>query len=118
MVARTIEYRWRLAELMAAEGMHNSTDLVPHLHERGINLSSSQVYRLVAGQPERVSLKMLAAVCDIFSCTPADLITVTASDERKQRRAAAAPNVIDLSRTGRPRRARITAVDPDSPAPT
>lgn len=29
MAARTVEYRWRLAELMAAAGMHNSTDLVP-----------------------------------------------------------------------------------------
>lgn len=57
MAARTVEYRWRLAELMAAAGMHNSTDLVPLLRERGIDLSASQVYRLVAGQPERVSLR-------------------------------------------------------------
>ena len=28
---REIDYRWRLAELMAARGMHNSTDLSPRL---------------------------------------------------------------------------------------
>jgi hypothetical protein len=26
---RDVGYTWRLAELMAAHGMHNSTDLVP-----------------------------------------------------------------------------------------
>lgn len=53
MAARTVDYRWRLAELMAAAGLHNSTDLVPLLRERGIDLSASQIYRLVAGQPEK-----------------------------------------------------------------
>lgn len=26
---REVDYTWRLAELMAAHGMHNSTDLIP-----------------------------------------------------------------------------------------
>jgi len=26
---RDVDYRWRLAELMARDGMHNSTDLAP-----------------------------------------------------------------------------------------
>ncbi|MCT2141323.1 XRE family transcriptional regulator, partial [Dietzia cinnamea] len=33
---RTVDYRWRLAELMAARGMHNTTELIPHLAERDI----------------------------------------------------------------------------------
>ena len=33
---RDVDYTWRLAELMAAHGMHNSTDLIPRLAERGI----------------------------------------------------------------------------------
>ena len=45
---RDVDYRWRLAELMAAHGMHNGTDLMPRLAERGINLSRPQVYRIVA----------------------------------------------------------------------
>lgn len=44
---RTVDYRWRLAELMAARGMHNTTELIPHLAERDITLSRPQVYRLV-----------------------------------------------------------------------
>lgn len=33
---RRVDYTWRLAELMAARGMHNSTDLIPLLVERGV----------------------------------------------------------------------------------
>ena len=109
MAARTVEYRWRLAELMAAAGMHNSTDLVPLLRERGIDLSASQVYRLVAGQPERVSLQVMAAICDVFACTPGDLVTVTAADQRRKR--TATDNVVDLNRSARPKRARVIRDD-------
>lgn len=91
---------------MASRGLHNSTDLGPLLRERGIDLSSSQVYRLVTQVPERVSLKTLAALCDIFRCGPEDLITVTAQDARKQR-TANDNTVIDLNKAHRPRRARI-----------
>ncbi|MCZ4550746.1 Cro/Cl family transcriptional regulator [Williamsia sp. 1138] len=108
---RTVDYTWRLSELMAAAGMHNSTDLVPHLRERGIDLSASQVYRLVAQKPERVSLTLIAAVCDIFTCTPADLVTVTATDQRRKKTASAEENVLDLNRSARPRRARVTRID-------
>ena len=44
---RDVDYTWRLAKLMAAHGMHNSTDLIPRLAERGIQLSRPQVYRIV-----------------------------------------------------------------------
>ena len=106
---RQVEYRWRLAELMAARGLHNTTDLIPLLAERGIVLSRPQVYRLVNQKPERVALQLIAAICDIFSCGPEDLITVTAADVKARRTgtAASSPNVVDLNRTARPRRARI-----------
>ena len=106
---RTVDYTWRLAELMAARGLHNTTDLVPLLAERGITLSRPQVYRLVNQRPERVSLQVIAALCDIFECTPADVLTTTAADARtrKTAAAAAAPKVVELSRTARPRRANI-----------
>uniref|UniRef100_UPI00404018FC helix-turn-helix domain-containing protein n=1 Tax=Streptomyces sp. DSM 41540 TaxID=3448657 RepID=UPI00404018FC len=57
-----------LAELMAAHGMHNSTDLIPRLAERGIQLSRPQVYRIVHQRPERVALQLMAALCDILGC--------------------------------------------------
>ncbi|OZC87666.1 XRE family transcriptional regulator [Rhodococcus sp. 05-340-1] len=108
----TVDYIWRLPKLMAAHGMHNSTDLIPRLVERGISLSRPQVYRLVTQRPERVSLQMMAALCDIFGCGMQDLVTVTAADERKKRTAtSSAPNVVELNKTIRPRRARVIRDD-------
>ena len=65
---------------MAARGLFTTTDLVPLLAERGIELSASQVHRLVTGTPERLSLPVLAALCDILDVTPADLIATTAAN--------------------------------------
>ncbi|MFR9774038.1 helix-turn-helix domain-containing protein [Nocardia sp. SC052] len=77
---RTVGYTWRLRELMATRDKFNATELVPLLHERGINLSASQVHRLVSGMPERLSLQVLSALCDILGCTPADLVATTAEN--------------------------------------
>ena len=59
---RTVGYTWRLRELMAARGKFTATELVPLLHERSINLSASQIHRLVSGTPERLSLQVLSAL--------------------------------------------------------
>ncbi len=107
---REVDYTWRLAELMAAQGMHNSTDLVPRLAERGITLSRQQVYRVVHQRPERVALQLIAALCDILGCGVDDLITVTAADARTRKAASSSsppPNVVELNKKVRPRRARV-----------
>lgn len=105
---RKVDYTWRLAELMAARGLHNTTELIPLLAERGITLSRPQVYRLVNQRPERVSLLMIAALCDIFECESTDLFTTTATDVRVRKTGTAAPpNVVSLDRSARPRRANI-----------
>ncbi|WP_248488502.1 helix-turn-helix transcriptional regulator [Tsukamurella sp. PLM1] len=105
---RTVSYTWRLPELMAARGLHNTTELIPLLAERDITLSRPQVYRMVNQRPERVSLQVIAALCDIFECTPADLLTTTAADARVRKTGtAAARNVVPLDRTVRPRRANV-----------
>jgi DNA-binding Xre family transcriptional regulator len=113
---REVHYSWRLAELMAAQGMHNSTDLIARLAERGIQLSRPQVYRVVHQRPERVSLQLMAALCDILGCGVEDLVTVTASDVRRRKTAtgsAPPPNVVELNKSVRPRRARVIASDND-----
>jgi len=99
---RTVHYRWRLREVMAAHGIWKTTELRPLLGERGVELSAAQVYRLATGTPERLSLATLAALCDIFDCTPADLIETTAV-------AGAPPRTATPGRPAarRPRRARI-----------
>lgn len=100
---RTVHYSWRLREVMAAHGIWKTTELRPLLGERGIELSAAQVYRLATGTPERLSLATLAALCDIFDCTPADLIETSAVA------GAPAPKATAGRPTARrPRRARIT----------
>jgi DNA-binding Xre family transcriptional regulator len=107
-VRRQVDYTWRLREIMAAHGMFQTTELVQPLRDRGIDLSASQVHRLVTGKPERLSLAVLAALCDIFDTTPAELITTTAANTGVRRTAVgdqpAPANVAEL----RPKRARIT----------
>ncbi len=70
---RRIGYRWHLRRLMADRNLWKTTELVPLLKSRGINLSEAQVYRLVTGTPERIPARTLAALCDILDCTPNDL---------------------------------------------
>lgn len=84
---RLLGYDWHLRQLMAQAGMYSTTDLIPLLAERDIELSAAQVYRLVTGTPERLSLRTLVALCDILGCTPNDLIEPVA--EAKKTRAAA-----------------------------
>jgi DNA-binding Xre family transcriptional regulator len=94
---------------MAAHQMFKTTDLVPLLHERGIDLSPSQVHRLVTQIPERLSLAILAALCDIFECTATDLVPTAAESavEKLRETAGGDSNVVDLATTGRPKRARV-----------
>jgi len=101
-MARKTGYRWHLRRLMAERDMYATTQLRPLLAERGVALSREQVYRLVTGVPERLSLATLAALCDILSCQPGDLVepVITTAAGGKP---AAAPQDPPL----RPVRARV-----------
>ena len=88
-MSKVMGYRWHLRLKMAERGMFATTELRPLLAERGVVLSREQVYRLVTGVPERLSLRTLAALCDILDCTPADLVEPVAGAGRVPRRAAA-----------------------------
>jgi len=107
MTRRKVSYQWRLRELMAANGMFATTDLRPLLEERGIHLSASQVHRLVTGTPERLSLQVLSALCDILDADPGDLI-VTEAENTAVRKASSGDGAPPAGLEGlRPRRARI-----------
>src|SRR5215468_4022949 len=95
-MARKLDYRWHLRQVMASRGMFVTTGLIEPLAARGIQLSSSQVYRLVAERPERLSLKILMALLDILDCSMTDLIEAAAG--------GATAGVGQL----RPKRARIS----------
>jgi DNA-binding Xre family transcriptional regulator len=99
---KKVSYRWHLRRLMAGKDMYATTELGPLLAERGIALSREQVYRLVTGVPERLSLATLAALCDILGCVPGDLVEpVTAAA------AARKPGPPSQGPPARPVRARI-----------
>lgn len=76
---------WNLRALMADAGMFQTTDLITPLRAEGIDLSREQIFRLVTRTPERLNVVVLAALCRILDCTPADLITVNpvAGQERR-----------------------------------
>ena len=84
---RKMGYEWHLRLRMAEQGMYATSDLQPLLAERGVHLSREQVFRLVAGTPQRLSLDTLAALCDILGCGPGDLIEVAAVNEQVRKSA-------------------------------
>jgi DNA-binding Xre family transcriptional regulator len=109
-MTRKLDYRWQLRQVMAARGMFATTDLIEPLAQRGIDLSSSQVYRLVAERPERLSLKVLMALLDLLDCTMEELIEPVAAARpacRAEASGGAEAGVGDL----RPKRARITRAE-------
>ncbi|MEU1948554.1 helix-turn-helix transcriptional regulator [Streptomyces sp. NPDC020125] len=111
-MAAKLDYHWHLRKVMADRGFFSTTDLIPLLDERGISLSSSQVYRLVVERPERLSLKILMALLDILDCTMDDLIEPIAAagagtTTRPKKAVGAEAGVGDL----RPKRARIRGLE-------
>jgi DNA-binding Xre family transcriptional regulator len=106
-MAAKLNYRWHLRKVMADRGMFQTTDLIDPLAQRGITLSSSQVYRLVTERPERLSLKILMALLDILDCSMDELIEpfaeASGATTRKKKAIGAETSIGDL----RPKRARI-----------
>lgn len=109
MTTKKMGYEWLLRERMAERGMWKTTELTPLLAERGIELSPAQVYRLVTHTPERLSLPVLAALCDILECGPGDLIVPHVVETSATQRAVGADwaDADGLRRLRPPRRARI-----------
>lgn len=104
-------YRWNLRLLMAERQMFATTDLLAPLAARGISLSSVQVYRLVTKTPERLNLEVLAALCDILSVGPSELIETGVETQREKKVAGetASHRGGKKAPQKRPTRARIIA---------
>jgi DNA-binding Xre family transcriptional regulator len=105
-----LDYRWHLRQIMATRSMFATTDLIEPLAQRGIRLSSSQVYRLVVERPERLSLKILMALLDILDCAMDDLIEPVAAAKPARKARTASGEEAGVGGL-RPKRARITGVD-------
>lgn len=100
-------YEWKLREVMARHEMWKTTDLAPRLAERGILLSPPQVYRLVTAKPERLSLPVLAALCDIFECDATEFFTTFVADTSQRRAVNDEMGSWSTNRPRRPPRAEI-----------
>lgn len=99
---RRIGFRWNLRTVMAQRNFWKTTELMPLLKSRGVNLSESQVYRMVTGTPERIPARTFAALCDILDCTPNELF-----EPYVEMRAAATANA--------PERSQDLGVQPGNP---
>ncbi len=68
---RRIGFHWNLRQLMAQRNLWKTTDLIPLLRSRGINLSPAQVHRLVTSTPERIPARTCSGITlniDCVSC--------------------------------------------------
>lgn len=113
MKKRQVSYRWRLREVMAEHGMFATTELVSLLSTRRVCLSPSQVHRLVTGTPERLSLPVLAALCDIFATDPGELITTAVANVGLRRKAKASGESLSPATLAALRPKRDLISDPD-----
>lgn len=107
-MTRKLTMLWHLRQLMAAKGMFQTTDLMEPLHERGVELSRQMVHRIVTKPPQRINTDLLAALCDILDCTPADLLELHVEEQRQTRAVGdSGPGIGDI----RPIRARVRRPD-------
>ncbi len=74
-MSRNVTMQWNLRQVMADRGLFQTSELLPLLAERGIQLSREHVYRLVTHTPQRINVDILAALCDALACDPGDLLT-------------------------------------------
>jgi DNA-binding Xre family transcriptional regulator len=100
--------RWNLRQVMAENGIFQTSDLVEPLHQRGIEISRQMVHRIVTKTPQRINVDLLAALCDILDCTPNDLLELRWEQARSAPAAGetgpgTGPGIGDL----RPIRARV-----------
>lgn len=77
---RQVVMQWNLRQVMADRGLFQTSELVPLLAQRGVHLSREHVYRLVSKTPQRVTLDVLAALCDVLACDPGDLMSTVVID--------------------------------------
>jgi len=79
-MSRQVTMQWNLRQVMADRGLFQTSELVPLLADRGVHLSREHVYRLVTKTPQRVTLDVLAALCDALACDPSDLMNTVVVD--------------------------------------
>lgn len=96
-MTKKMQATWMVPQLMGRNCIHSVRDLSHALAERGIHLSNMQVYRLTVQQPSRVTMDILAALCDIFSCSPNDIINVEAVNQQVRKKAVGETHIASVT---------------------
>jgi DNA-binding Xre family transcriptional regulator len=112
-MTKRLAAEWHLRKLLALKGVFSTTELIPLLAERGINISRSHAHRLVVATPSHISLDILVALCDILGCSPGDLIEAVVPSKKLKKVVGRSPEAPDppAARTLKPVRARIANVE-------
>lgn len=60
--------------MMARQRIASYEELAARLCAAGVPISRAQAWRLVTLEPQRIRIRVLAELCDILRCSPADLL--------------------------------------------
>jgi len=75
-MTRHVTMQWNLRQVMADRAIFQTSELLPLLQQRGVNVSREHVYRLVTRTPQRINIDILAALCDALGCGADELLTL------------------------------------------
>lgn len=75
-MSRHVTMQWNLRQVMADRGIFQTSELLPLLQQRGVNVSREHVYRLVTRTPQRINIDILAALCDALGCGTDELLSL------------------------------------------
>lgn len=75
-MTRHVTMQWNLRQVMADRGIFQTSELLPLLQQRGVNVSREHVYRLVTRTPQRINIDILAALCDALGCGTDELLSL------------------------------------------
>lgn len=85
------QLEFRLNIMMAERNIRTTTQLRRHLHARGFEMSEPQLGRY-RNAPQSISLALLAALCAVLSCTPADLLRLKEGEAKTPTRPETNPD--------------------------
>ncbi|MFM9812781.1 helix-turn-helix domain-containing protein [Streptomyces scabiei] len=66
--------KWNLRLVAAQRDIWKASELQRMLAEAGLTISAGKMSGLWSGQPVTIRLDDLDVICDVLSCTPADLL--------------------------------------------
>lgn len=65
---------WNLEACMQDRGIRFARGLHAALVDKGVDISTSSVSRLVYKRPQQLDLGLLQVLCEVLACTPNDLL--------------------------------------------